>query len=1057
MKYKIIFIISLHLFVNLLAYSNDKEIAMRYKPIFLINAWEAFENNDYNKAIYYQDMALEAHKTIVPSNQPEEELRMLSDLSLFLSNVLELDTVISYAISVDKGFKQNNLENTPDAIVNSARLGYYYCLKENFALTDSLTKIGFDKLSQMNFTPQQTLEILSYRAANRLAKCERTSFREFDDYITYDKVIDELKTEANLIVDKGIKFGTEQNMGNDIFFRYLISMNERIMIRDIKAFIFRNNYETELNYKICNNTEGTESFLFKDYYNSIKRYVEQGKIMESLKFLVPLANVSISCRGETATASKLYSLISELYLKMYDFPKALENSCHALQIDKTLGSEAYQDLSFYQNQLGNIQREETFYNNIKYTQPLYAFERALMNQGSITAQNLKFLHDRDLDYESDAIGSYLSYDHNEYNFDALINELAKVYGNHSRVYGTEYQVLSDYNINAFVQPTASMIHELSIDDIVYYQELRNFSPTLSEAKKIILDKIRNSRDPQEKSNFYHHLARYYFYLNDFEEAVKAQRTHLKLEKGLSLNECSERVINAQKTLSLLSMAGMWEAMNEGNKKNVNKFQNLFIEIGKDYIRSVVDYVKTTFSELSLKDQKSIWTPISNWFYNTTPYMGMSGQAAECIYNSAVFSKGLLLSAANGKIPDLNWLDIQKKLKDDDMAIEYVNFRNIHGHEIYYAVYITKECDYPKIVPLFSDFEFEYVEYDKGNLYNEPVIYELIMRPLDIPAKIKNIYFSPTGILHTIAIENLLNSDGERVSDKWNMFRLSSTREILPEYSSVNNNSDSVITLIYGDLDYECNIGKTQAYENESSKVFKRYTRGSRGPVEPLQFSKAEIDSIALLTNHLKIPMTLVRGENGTEESLKTLTSNPVGIIHFSTHGFYYSDQKIEEYNLEKKENYSFLFRNKELDPEDLAMTRSALVMSGGNNILRGKEIPEGREDGLLTALEITDLNLNECELVSLSACETALGKVSNEGVFGLQRGFKIAGVKSILMSLWEVDDEATQILMTNFYKNYLNGMSKQESLLNAQKIVRETPGFSDPEYWAAFILLDALN
>ena len=96
-------------------------------------------------------------------------------------------------------------------------------------------------------------------------------------------------------------------------------------------------------------------------------------------------------------------------------------------------------------------------------------------------------------------------------------------------------------------------------------------------------------------------------------------------------------------------------------------------------------------------------------------------------------------------------------------------------------------------------------------------------------------------------------------------------------------------------------------------------------------------------------------------------------------------------------------------------------------------------------------------MVVMSACESGLGETFGDGVFGLQRGFKLAGAKTLLMSLWKVDDEATQILMTEFYKNYLNGMSKRESLLAAQKAVRKTPGFEAPKYWAAFILLDGLN
>ena len=93
-------------------------------------------------------------------------------------------------------------------------------------------------------------------------------------------------------------------------------------------------------------------------------------------------------------------------------------------------------------------------------------------------------------------------------------------------------------------------------------------------------------------------------------------------------------------------------------------------------------------------------------------------------------------------------------------------------------------------------------------------------------------------------------------------------------------------------------------------------------------------------------------------------------------------------------------------------------------------------------------------MVVLSACQTALGYVKSEGVYGLQRAFKLAGVNSLIMSLWKVDDDATQLLMTSFYKNLMNGMPKREALINAQKEVRETPGFNDPYNWAAFILLD---
>jgi CHAT domain-containing protein len=128
--------------------------------------------------------------------------------------------------------------------------------------------------------------------------------------------------------------------------------------------------------------------------------------------------------------------------------------------------------------------------------------------------------------------------------------------------------------------------------------------------------------------------------------------------------------------------------------------------------------------------------------------------------------------------------------------------------------------------------------------------------------------------------------------------------------------------------------------------------------------------------------------------------------------------------------------------------------------LEGDTLPDNVEDGILTAKEIADVDLRGLDLVVLSACQTGLGDISQgEGVFGLQRGFKKAGANSILMSLWEVNDEATQILMTQFYKNLVSGQSKRQSLHYAQKYLREYNNgrYHEPKYWAAFILLDAIN
>ena len=135
--------------------------------------------------------------------------------------------------------------------------------------------------------------------------------------------------------------------------------------------------------------------------------------------------------------------------------------------------------------------------------------------------------------------------------------------------------------------------------------------------------------------------------------------------------------------------------------------------------------------------------------------------------------------------------------------------------------------------------------------------------------------------------------------------------------------------------------------------------------------------------------------------------------------------------------------------------RCGLLFAGTNTALQGhsNELPEGVQDGILTAKEISLIDLRDADLVVLSACETGKGEITGEGVFGLQRAFKQAGAQSIIMFLWPVNDAATQLLMTEFYRNWTtNHQSKREAFRNAQQTVRSK--YPEPYYWAGFIMLD---
>jgi CHAT domain-containing protein len=215
-------------------------------------------------------------------------------------------------------------------------------------------------------------------------------------------------------------------------------------------------------------------------------------------------------------------------------------------------------------------------------------------------------------------------------------------------------------------------------------------------------------------------------------------------------------------------------------------------------------------------------------------------------------------------------------------------------------------------------------------------------------------------------------------------------------------------------------------------------------------TKTETERIVGSLSNRNIPHSFYTEHAGNEESFKSLSGKQTGVIHLATHGFFLPDAE----NKAVDEIVRQLGGNKD-KPFENPLLRSGLILSGANNQWRAKEyvLDENIEDGILTADEISRLNLTKTKLVVLSACETGLGDVKNsEGVFGLQRAFKLAGVESLIMSLWKVPDEATAELMTTFYDEWLAGKNKQDAFKTAQQKVRGI--YKSPYYWAAFVMMD---
>ena len=290
-------------------------------------------------------------------------------------------------------------------------------------------------------------------------------------------------------------------------------------------------------------------------------------------------------------------------------------------------------------------------------------------------------------------------------------------------------------------------------------------------------------------------------------------------------------------------------------------------------------------------------------------------------------------------------------------------------------------------------------------------------------------------------------------ENYKIYRLSSTRELAAKEKMTPSHQAA----LHGGSDYYANVGLNDNTPRVIYPAERADVRGMdlRGGKEYLPHTKDEVQQIEKILTEAHWGCRVDSAANGTEESFKALSGEKTQYLHLATHGFYYTPEEADYIQ------YDFFQINDYIaSDEDKALSRSGLILSGANHLLEGEELPVDAEDGILTAKEIAQMDLRGLDLVVLSACQTGLGDIAqSEGVFGLQRGFKKAGANSILMSLWEVDDRATQILMTQFYKRLLAEENKCLALKAAQQFLRKVDGgkYDAPQYWAAFILLDGLN
>ncbi len=380
---------------------------------------------------------------------------------------------------------------------------------------------------------------------------------------------------------------------------------------------------------------------------------------------------------------------------------------------------------------------------------------------------------------------------------------------------------------------------------------------------------------------------------------------------------------------------------------------------------------------------------------------------------------------------IRYLDVQKSLGKNDVAIEMVRYRHFNqdftDSIVYVALFVKNDNARPKaiVLPKGHQMETRYFNYYRNMISTKSedrFSYEVFWQPIQQGiGTAATIYISADGVYNQINLEAIPTPDGKFIIDNANIVLVSNTKDLfLRKIKSKSVSASNTATL----------FGNPIFYITSTKKSYPQLG-GTEKEVEELQ---------DLLKTKGWTTSEYVE-KQASEEQVKLLSSPK--IFHIATHGFYTPTVIVDE--------------SDKLTESDAAISenpllKTGLLLTGGGDVLNKTSYNFNMESGILTAYEAMNLNLDQTDLVVLSACETGLGQVQNgEGVYGLQRAFFVAGAKVLIMSMFKVDDEATQKLIINFYRKWLNSNNLRQSFIDAKKELRVD--YPEPYYWGAFMMI----
>jgi len=986
---------------------------------------KAFLQKNYEDALVYFDLSLSLMQPIVGENNKDYAL-----ISILMGYIYEekedYDNAETYYLRGTTILKQLSLEQCLDYAKALEHLGIINYEKGNYSIAETYLL--------------QSAEIIKTTFSDRILDCCEIMGHLCVVHYKMDNIVRAKEFFLNFF--RGFKTLVEKNSVD-------IAIDMDIIESIFDAAIGYSKLDESLIASIMPMIQKADEYelCLAQLYQGI------GDLSKAEYYYLQALQKNVNKYGEdNKNQAPILNGLASVYSAIGDTERALKNYDKALHIYKKYYGDENLDVANSMDNIGTILMDKEEYESARYY-----LEEALRVKTIILG-----------DFHSEVANTLRSLgnlyriigeeEKSEHSFLAAINIIKSTYGENSRKYVLLLNDIAILYKNQYEYAKAER----------YYKEALRIG-------KIVLGEDNSSYKTTEMN-----LSRLYYFLGIYDKAYKFFRQYLQKKKELfinSINFLSEK----QREMYLETMSDAFEYFAPRlafQYKSINSSLSNSLAYDNELFRKGILLSSSKSVNTSILESNDT-TLIKKWHTLTTIKQNIirSQDNEEQTENSTKLKEQaeqlekeiLRYSAAyraNVQFWNVTYENVRTSLKRKHVAIEFMKVPLKSDSIVYCALLLRDTCSYPIMTPLFEEKEvvslintstenqtsFTY-SYDGNGKQLSQLLWSKILPYIK---KGETVYFAPSGLLHQLAIESLPYDENHTMADMFNLVRLSSTREIVTRKKDTQHSSAT----LYGGIQYDVDADELLAESEKYTASDLLASRGiesdtlDRGSIKYLKGTKTEVENINKLLKHNKVRAQLFTSTKANEESFKALSGKHHNILHIATHGFFWTDSTAQ-----KKDYFSqrmlTLDNNMPTHPSIDPLNRCGLLFAGAQTAWSGHstELPEGVQDGILTAKEISLLDLRDADLVVLSACETGKGEITGEGVFGLQRAFKQAGAQTIIMSLWPVNDAATQLLMTEFYRNWItNHQSKREAFRNAQNTVRSQ--MEAPYYWAGFIMLD---